>query len=65
MDSVIGSINAIRNSPEKLRGCILESDLPHFLSSIVAFFMQKSTVKRPPLGLGPARAGRVNRTMAQ
>jgi transposase len=32
MDGVIGSINAIRNSPTKLRGCILESDLPHFLS---------------------------------
>jgi hypothetical protein len=32
MDSVIGSINTIRNSPQKLRGCILESDLPHFLS---------------------------------
>jgi hypothetical protein len=32
MDGVIGSINAIRNSPQKLRGCILESDLPHFLS---------------------------------
>ena len=32
MDCVIGSINAIRHSPEKLRGCILQSDLPHFLS---------------------------------
>ena len=32
MDGVIGSINAIRNSPQKLRGCILQSDLPHFLS---------------------------------
>lgn len=30
-DAVIGSIDAIRRSPEKLRGCILQSDLPHFL----------------------------------
>jgi hypothetical protein len=30
MDAVIGSINAIQCSPEKLRGCILESDLPNF-----------------------------------
>jgi hypothetical protein len=44
MDGVIGSINAIRNSPAKLRACILESDLPHFLSYIVAFFMQISIV---------------------
>jgi transposase len=32
MDNVIRSINAIRTSPDKLRGCILESDLPNFLS---------------------------------
>jgi hypothetical protein len=32
MDGVIRSINAIRNSPQKLRGCILESALPPFLS---------------------------------
>jgi transposase len=32
MDHVIRSINAIRTSPAKLRGCILESDLPNFLS---------------------------------
>jgi hypothetical protein len=32
MDAVIGSINGIRRSPEKLRGCILQSDLPRFLS---------------------------------
>jgi hypothetical protein len=32
MDGVMSSINAIRNSPQKLRGCILQSDLPHFLS---------------------------------
>jgi len=32
MDQVIGSINEIQTSPEKLRGCILQSDLPHFLS---------------------------------
>jgi transposase len=31
MHAVIGSIDAIRRSPEQLRGCILESDLPHFL----------------------------------
>jgi transposase len=32
MDNVIRSINGIRSSPDKLRGCILQSDLPHFLS---------------------------------
>jgi transposase len=32
MDAVIRSINRIRTSPEKLRGCILQSDLPKFLS---------------------------------
>lgn len=32
MDDVICSINAIRTSPQKLRGCILQSDLPNFLS---------------------------------
>jgi transposase len=32
MDDVIRSINGLRTSPEKLRGCILQSDLPAFLS---------------------------------
>jgi transposase len=32
MDAVVDSINGIRHSPEKLRGCILQSSLPHFLS---------------------------------
>jgi len=32
MDTVIRSIDQIRTSPAKLRGCILESDLPPFLS---------------------------------
>ena len=32
MDDVIRSINGIRSSPEQLRGCILHSDPPHFLS---------------------------------
>lgn len=32
MDAVIGSINRIRTSREKLRGCILQSELPNFLS---------------------------------
>lgn len=31
MDDVIGSINGIRTSPEKLRGCVVQSDLPSFL----------------------------------
>lgn len=31
MDDVIGSINGIRTSPERLRGCVLQSDLPSFL----------------------------------
>ena len=32
MNEVIRSIDQIRTSPDKLRGCILESDLPNFLS---------------------------------
>jgi transposase len=32
MHDIIGSINGLRSSPEKLRGCILQSDLPNFLS---------------------------------
>lgn len=31
MEDVIRSINGIRRSPRKLRGCILQSDLPSFL----------------------------------
>ena len=31
MEDVIRSINAIRTSPEKLRGCIVQSELPSFL----------------------------------
>ncbi|MGH7867153.1 MAG: IS630 family transposase, partial [Candidatus Dormibacteraceae bacterium] len=31
-DDVIRSIHGVRTSPEKLRGCILQSDLPNFLS---------------------------------
>jgi transposase len=31
MEDVIRSINAIRTSPEKLRGCIMQSELPSFL----------------------------------
>ncbi|HEX5413045.1 MAG TPA: transposase [Terriglobia bacterium] len=32
MDDIIRSINELRTSPDKLRGCILQSDLPNFLS---------------------------------
>ena len=32
MNDVIRSIDEVRSSPEKLRGCILQSDLPNFLS---------------------------------
>jgi transposase len=31
VEDVIGSINAIRTSTQKLRGCILQSGLPSFL----------------------------------
>ena len=33
MGSIIYAIDGIRSSPEKRRGCILQSDLPLFLSS--------------------------------
>ena len=44
--AVFGSINEIRRSPERLRGCILESGLPHFLPQLVLLFMQKSIGSR-------------------
>lgn len=31
MEDILRSINGIRSSPEKLRGCILQSELPSFL----------------------------------
>jgi len=31
MEDVIGSIERIKTSPEKLRGCIMQSELPSFL----------------------------------
>jgi len=31
MEDILCSIEAIRTSPEKLRGCILQSELPSFL----------------------------------
>jgi hypothetical protein len=31
MEDIIRSINGIRRSPKKLRGCIVQSDLPIFL----------------------------------
>lgn len=31
MENILGSINGIGSSPEKLRGCILQSELPLFL----------------------------------
>jgi hypothetical protein len=31
MENILGSIEGIRASPEKLRGCIAQSELPSFL----------------------------------
>jgi hypothetical protein len=31
MEDILRSIDGIRASPEKLRGCITQSELPHFL----------------------------------
>jgi transposase len=31
LEDILRSINGIRSSPEKLRGCILQSELPSFL----------------------------------
>jgi len=31
MENVLGSIEGIRNSQQKLRGCIAQSELPFFL----------------------------------
>jgi transposase len=31
MEDIIRSINSIRTSPAKLRGCVLQSELPSFL----------------------------------
>jgi hypothetical protein len=34
MEEILRSINGIRSSSEKLRGCVLQSDLPFFLALI-------------------------------
>jgi hypothetical protein len=38
MENVIRAINGIRNSPVKLRGCILQSELPPFFTLVIALF---------------------------
>jgi transposase len=37
MEDILRSIEAIRTSPEKLRGCILQSDLPPFLLLVLHY----------------------------
>jgi hypothetical protein len=39
MEDILRSIDGIRASPEKLRGCILQSDLPIVLCRPIALFM--------------------------
>jgi putative transposase len=46
MENILGSIEAIRNSPQKLRGCIAQSELPFSLRYIIALFMQQSIAKQ-------------------
>src|SRR5277367_6065564 len=56
VDDVIGSINGIRNSTQKLRGCIVQSELPSFLRYSIALFMQRSIgLSRKQKGNGKAR----------
>ena len=38
MEDIIRSINGIRSSPAKLRGCILQSELPLFFALVIALF---------------------------
>ncbi|MGA7634364.1 MAG: ion channel, partial [Terriglobales bacterium] len=45
-EDVIRSINSIRASTQKLRGCILQSGLPYFLR-IIALFMHRSIILYP------------------
>ena len=42
MEDIIRSINGIRSSPAKLRGCILQSELPPFFALVIALFNVKS-----------------------
>ncbi|MFZ0393331.1 MAG: hypothetical protein WCF17_15215 [Terracidiphilus sp.] len=42
MEDVLRSIDGVRSSAKKLRGCILQSELPSFLRCVIALFMQKS-----------------------
>ncbi len=39
-EDILRSIDGIRSSPEKLRGCILQSELPSFLRRAITLFMQ-------------------------
>jgi len=40
--TILRSIDGIRSSPQKLYGCILQSDLPSLLRQSVTLFMQRS-----------------------
>ena len=53
VEDVIGSINGIRSSTQKLRGCILQSGLPAFFSLSIAFFMQRSIMASPSTSTTP------------
>ena len=44
MEDILRSIERIKVSPEKLRACILQSELPSFLCYSIALFMQRSIV---------------------
>ena len=46
-EDILGSIDGIRNSQGKLRGCIAQSELPLSLRLTIAFFMQHSIVTPP------------------
>jgi hypothetical protein len=45
VEDVVRSIKGIRDSTHKLRGCIVQSELPSFLRQSIAFFMQTSRKK--------------------
>lgn len=42
MEDILGSIERIKASHNTLRGCILQSELPAFLRSVIALFMHRS-----------------------
>jgi hypothetical protein len=60
VEDVIGSINAIRTSTRKLRGCILQSGLPSFFALEYCIIYAEINSKRDPTVSPPAMTRRLS-----